>query len=82
MSEIYEEVYTQGIVLESTFTRLNIPFDVNSSGDIVDRDVAINQENRQRSKTLSSQIKIQARLDQVFNRKMLVFRDQEMQYQD
>ena len=80
MCKIYEEAYTQGIVSEPSFTRLNIPFDLNSSGDVVDRDVDVKQENRQRSKTLTSPFQIQARRDQVFNKKMLIFKGQEKLY--
>ena len=51
---MYEECYTTGIVSEESFENLNIPKDYTSTGDVVDRDVGISQENCQRAKVLTS----------------------------
>ena len=61
ISNLYEEAYTQGMVKETTFDSMNIPMDKKTSGDVVDRNVGIQLENRQRSKILSSTIQIQER---------------------
>ena len=40
------------------------------NGDVLNRDVSISQENRQRSKILSSNAQIQERVDLLFQKKM------------
>ena len=61
IKRLYEEAYTQGMIAELTFDSMNIPLDKKTSGDIVDRNVGIQLENRQRSKVLSSVTQIQER---------------------
>lgn len=61
IKRLYEEAYTQGMITELTFDSMNIPLDKKTSGDIVDRNVGIQLENRQRSKVLSSVTQIQER---------------------
>ena len=62
IESLCEEAYMNGIVIESTFDALNVPKDRNTTGDVVDRDVGIRQENRQRAKHLTNNSQIRERL--------------------
>ena len=55
------------MVKEDTLNRLNVPVDTTSHGDIVDRDVGIQLENRQRAKTLTNESQIAERREILFN---------------
>ena len=77
---LYEEAFTTGMISEQTFTELSIPIDKNSSGVVVDRDIGIPQENRQRAKTLTSEKQINERKLSVFTVKMNEYKKLEAQY--
>ena len=70
---LYEGVFTKGMVEESVFDAMNIQNDTNYSGAIVSRDFSISNENRQRSKCLTSEVQIQERKAIVLESKMVEF---------
>ena len=70
IQSLYEDCYTTGIVNDKKFDEINVPKDYALNGDIVNRDVGISQENRQRAKILTSPTQIQERLDLIHQKKM------------
>ena len=74
ISIMYEEAYTTGVVKESTFNALNVPYDTNSNGEVVSRDFNIQQENRQRAKTLTCDTQVTERRDRLYEIRMNHFR--------
>ena len=54
-------MYLKGCVMETTYNRHGIPKDINSRNQFVERPNDISQENRQRSKTLTSKAQINER---------------------
>ena len=68
---MYEEAYTSGMVGESTLDMFNIPRDFTSDGDLVNRDVGIQLENRQRAKVLTSDTQIKERANHLHGLKMI-----------
>ena len=61
IEDLYEEVYTNGMVRKQAFDEMSVPYDVDSSGLVKSRNFGINNENRQRSKCLSSTKQIEER---------------------
>ena len=89
LGKFYEEAFTTGMVSKTTLQLSNIPVDMNSQGEVVNRDVGIQLENRQRSKILSCDIQIQSRRDYLFQMKMkehskavILFKTEDKIYQD
>ena len=79
-SILYEEVFLKGMASKSTLDSLNVPHDINLNGELVDCDIGIQLENRQRAKTLSSLTQIEARCELIFSKRMGLFRKQEKLY--
>lgn len=75
--QLYEDAYLKGMISEDKFDELLVPKDVDSNGHIVERDMPISQENRQRAKSLSSQYQINDRRKAVFDKQMVIYNKNE-----
>ena len=78
--KFYDEAYFQGMVSEDSFTKANVPMDTNSKGDIIEQNMGISLENRQRAKSLSSNAQIEQRRDRVHEELMKKYRKMEKLY--
>ena len=58
MSDFFEEVYLTGTISEAYFNSKNVPKDVNSKGEVVEKVNDISLENRHRAKILTSDSQI------------------------
>lgn len=74
IEELYEETYSNGMIMESTFDNMKVPRDVNCHGDTISRDFGIRNENRQRAKCLTSKKQIEERHALVLESKLMEYR--------
>ena len=73
IERLYERTFTEGMVEETRFDEMGIPKDTNIYGTTINREFTITNENRQRSKCLTSETQIQERLSKVLKAKLVVY---------
>ena len=66
----FEAMYTNGIIDEELFDFHHVPLDTNSDGTVVDRNLSIVSENRQRCKVLSAVTQVNERKELLFSKHM------------
>ena len=81
INELYKEAFINGIVSEQSFDKLYIPSDKDFNGNVVNRDVPIRQENRQRAKCLTCPTQIQERIDALFQIKLDTYKKKKKLYE-
>ena len=74
LDQFYEEMFSKGIIEEASFDQYNVPYDTNFEGNHVMRDMNISQENRQRSKVLSSFAQVEERKKLIYEKRMEHYR--------
>ena len=77
----FEEMYTHGIIKEQIFDSFQVPMDRNSDGTIVDRNLTIASENRQRAKVLSAVTQVNERKSLLFSKRMEYFEKQKQLFE-
>ena len=81
IKKLYESVYTKGMVDEKLFDDMRIPKDRNCYGNVVTRDFTIVNENRQRSKCLTSDTQVEERRSLLFEARTAVYQKKLSLYQ-
>ena len=66
----FGEMFMNGCIAEATYDSNNIPMDVNSMNETVEKPDNISLENRHRAKILSSKIQIQERCSLINSKKL------------
>lgn len=77
---LYKDAYLKGMISEQRFDQLSVPKDTDTNGNIVERDMPITQENRQRAKSLSSQYQIDERRNAIYSKQMIIYHKEEKLY--
>ena len=70
----------KGMISEKKFNQMLVPKDMDTHGNVVERDMSITQENRQRAKSLSSQYQIDERRNSIFEKRMIIYNKEEKMF--